>query len=223
MWDIICVTLSAQIALIPLLILYFGKLSIISFILNLIIVPIIPIIIALFFIFYISTFISYYVSLLISLSLSYLLKFILYIISYSALLDYSVAFFAVPSIMMILFYYFSIYIMLEFKNKKVWILLFVLMCFVFVNPFKQQTFSKTFKGKKNITVHIKEEDNKNIIVFKELKKDKFYFNNLEQYLLAQGIHEIDAFYTDYPNDDIQNEFKVVNVKNILRNNSDFSF
>ena len=51
-WDIVCVTLSAQIALIPLLVFYFGKLSIISFALNLIIVPIIPIIISLFFVFY---------------------------------------------------------------------------------------------------------------------------------------------------------------------------
>ncbi len=222
-WDIICVTLSAQIALIPLLIFYFGKLSIISFVLNLIIVPVIPLIICLFFMFYISTFISYYVSLSISLLLSYLVKFILYIINYSASLDYSVAFFAVPSITMILFYYFSIYVMFEFKNKKILGMLFILICVMLVNPFKQQTFAKTFEGKKNITIHIKEKGNKNTIVFKELKKDKFYFRNLEQYLLAQGIKEIDKFYMDFPNNDIQKEFKMVNIKNILKNDSDFVF
>ena len=222
-WDIACVTLSAQIALIPLLIFYFGKISIISFILNLIIVPIIPIVIALFFAFYISTFISYYISLIISLLLSYLLKFILYIINYSASLDYSIAFFVVPGIAMIIFYYFSIYTMLELKSKKVLGFLFILICIMFINPFKQKTFTKTFEGKKNITIHIKEKGNKNIIAFKELKKDKFYFKNLEQYLLAQGINEIDTFYMDFPNNDIQKEFKRINIKNILKNDSDFSF
>ena len=219
-WDIICVTLSAQIALIPLLIFYFGKLSIISFILNLIIVPIIPILIGLFFIFYISTFILHYIAVSISFILSFLLNSILYIINYSAKLDYSVAFFAVPSIIMILFYYFSIYIMLELKNKKILILLFFIICFILINPFEQRTFTKTFEGKKNITTHIKEKGNKNIIIFKELKKDKFYFKNLEQYLLAQGIKEIDSFYMDFPNPDIIKEFKMINVKNILKNDSE---
>nr|MCR4662278.1 ComEC family competence protein [Endomicrobiaceae bacterium] len=172
-WDTACVTLSAQIALIPLLVFYFGKLSIVSFVLNLIIVPVIPFIICLFFIFYISTFVSYYIALSISFILTYILKFILYIINYSSNLDYSVAFFAVPGIIIILFYYFSIYVMLELKNKKALGILFIIICFMLVNPFEQKTFTKTFEGKKNITVHIKEKD-KNILVFKELKKDKFY-------------------------------------------------
>jgi hypothetical protein len=113
--------------------------------------------------------------------------------------------------------------MFEIKNKKVLALLFVLVCCMLLNPFEKRTFTKTFEGKKNITIHIKEKGNKNTIVFKELKKDKFYFKNLEQYLLAQGIHEIDNFYMDFPNYDIQKEFKVINIKNILKNDSDFVF
>ncbi|MBR3655132.1 MAG: ComEC family competence protein [Elusimicrobia bacterium] len=216
-WDIICVTLSAQIALIPLLIFYFGKLSIVSFVLNLIIVPIIPIIIGLSFVFYISTFVSYYVALSVSFILSYLLNFVLYVINYSAGLDYSVAYFAVPGISKILFYFFAIYVMLEIKNKKILGVLFILICFMLVNPFEQKTFTKTFEGKKNITVHIKEKGNKNIIIFKQLQKDKFYFSNLEQYLLAQGIHEIEDFRTSLPTEDIQNKFGKIFVKNFSNN------
>ncbi|MBO7610673.1 MAG: ComEC/Rec2 family competence protein [Elusimicrobia bacterium] len=216
-WDIACVTISAQMALIPLLVFYFGKLSVISFILNLIIVPIIPVIIGLFFVFYISTFMSYYVSLSVSIVLSYIFKFVLYIINYSATLDYSVVFFAVPGIIMILFYYFSIYIMLEIKNKKIWGLLLILICLMLVNPFEQKTFIKTFEGKKNITTHIKERGNKNVIIFKELQKDKYYFKNLEQYLLAQGIYEIEEFYTNSVNDDIENKFTKVSIKKFLEN------
>ncbi len=214
-WNIICITLSAQIALIPLLVFYFGKISIVSFILNLIIVPIIPVIISLFFVFYISTFVSYYVSLSVSLLLSYLLKFILYVINYSASLDYSVVFFAVPGIVMILFYYFSIYVMFEIKNKKVLALLFVLVCCMLLNPFEKRTFTKTFEGKKNITTHIKERGNKNIIIFKEIQKDKYYFNNLEQYLLAQGIFKIDELYINCEDKDIQAKLNKVQVEIIL--------
>ena len=213
-WDIACVTISAQIALIPLLVFYFGTISMVSFILNLIIVPVIPVIISLFFVFYISTFVSYYVSLAVSLLLSYLLKFILYVINYSASLDYSVVFFAVPGIVMILFYYFSIYVMFEIKNKKVLTLLFILICCMLVNPFEKRTFTKTFEGKKNITTHMKEKGNKNIIIFKELQKDKYYFKNLEQYLLAQGICEVDEFYTNSAENDIKSKFTKVLVKNV---------
>ena len=215
-WDIACVTISAQIALIPLLVFYFGKISMVSFILNLIIVPVIPVIISLFFVFYISTFVSYYVSLAVSLLLSYLLKFILYVINYSASLDYSVVFFAVPGIVMILFYYFSIYVMFEIKNKKVLTLLFILICCMLVNPFEKRTFTKTFEGKKNITTHMKEKGNKNIIIFKELQKDKYYFKNLEQYLLAQGICEVDEFYTNSAENDIKSKFTKVLVKNVSK-------
>ena len=213
-WDIACVTISAQIALIPLLVFYFGKISMVSFILNLIIVPVIPVIISLFFVFYISTFVSYYVSLAVSLLLSYLLKFILYVINYSASLDYSVVFFAVPGIVMILFYYFSIYVMLELKSKKSLMALLLLICFMLVNPFEQRTFTKIFEGKKNVTTHIKEKENKNTIIFKELQKDKYYFKNLEQYLLAQGIHEVDEFYTNSVEKDIKSKFTKVLVKNV---------
>ena len=215
-WDIACVTISAQIALIPLLVFYFGKISMVSFILNLIIVPVIPVIISLFFVFYISTFVSYYVSLAVSLLLSYLLKFILYVINYSASLDYSVVFFAVPGIVMILFYYFSIYVMFEIKNKKVLTLLFILISCMLVNPFEKRTFTKTFEGKKNITTHMKEKGNKNIIIFKELQKDKYYFKNLEQYLLAQGICEVDEFYTNSAENDIKSKFTKVLVKNVSK-------
>ena len=222
-WDITCVTLSAQIALIPLLIFYFGKISVISFVLNLIIVPTIPLLIILFFIFYISTFISYYIAVFISFILSYFLNFILQVINFSSALEFSVAFFAVPSIIVILFYYFSIYIMLEFKNKKTLLILFIIICFMFINPFEQKTFTKTFEGNKNITIHIKEKGEKNIIVVKELKKDKFYFSNLEQYLLAQVIYTIDVLYMDMPNNDIQKKFKKIYIKNILKNDNNLIF
>ena len=36
--------------------------------------------------------------------------------------------------------------MLELKSKKVLGFLFILICIMFINPFKQKTFTKTFEG-----------------------------------------------------------------------------
>jgi hypothetical protein len=104
--------------------------------------------------------------------------------------------------------------MFEIKNKNVLTLLFILICCMLVNPFEKRTFTKTFEGKKNITTHMKEKGNKNIIIFKELQKDKYYFKNLEQYLLAQGICEVNEFYTNSAENDIKSKFTKVLVKNV---------
>ena len=82
------------------------------------------------------------------------------------------------------------------------------------NPFEHKNFTKTFEGKKNITTHIKEGD-KNIIMFKKVREDKFYFKNLEQYLLAHGIYTIDEFYADFPKEQLENKFNKIVVKNVL--------
>ena len=113
--------------------------------------------------------------------------------------------------------------MLELKSKKYLGILFVLICFMCINPFEQKTFTKNFEGKKNITTHIKEKGNKNIIIFKELQKDKYYFSNLEQYLLAQGIFKIDELYMNYEEKDIQNKFSKVDVKLVLNDTHKSNF
>lgn len=223
-WDVTSVTLSAQIALIPLLVFYFYKLSVISFILNLLIVPIIPMVMGLSFAFYISSLISYHLTLIISFVLNFILKLILYIINYSSNFSFSIFYFAVPSIVVIIFYYIAIYVLIEFKNnKKVLIVLFIVICAILINPFEQKTFIKNFKCDKNVTVHIKKENSKNIIIFKKLKEDKYYFSNLEQYLMAQGIYEIDEFYMDFPSDNIKYKFKKINIKKMLKNDYETVF
>lgn len=213
-WNIICVTLSAQIALIPLLVFYFGKFSIISFILNLVIVPIIPFIIGLSFIFYFFSLICSYLATSCAFILLCLLKFILYIINYSSGLSFSIIYFAVPGILKIFFYYFAGFVMFEFKNnKKIMVILFCVICIMCINPFEEKTFIKIFETPKNITTHIKKSKKENIIIFKQLKNDKFYFSNLEQYLLAQGIYEITEFQTN-SNLDYKQKFSKIKVKDI---------
>lgn len=216
LWSIFSVTLSAQIAIIPILIFYFAKISIISFVLNVIIVPIIPIIITFAFVFCFFSFISSYSAFFISFILSGLLKIVLYIINFSANLSFSVTNVAVDGILSILFYYLCIYVMLEFKNnKKILYFLFVAIFVVVTKPFEETNFIRTFESEKNMTTHIKMSNFQNIIVFDEIKYDKYYFHNLERYLSALGISEIDKFYTNCVKNDFETEFKNLKISKIF--------
>ena len=189
-WDVACVTLSAQFALIPILIYYFGKISVVSFVLNLIIVPLVPVIIVLSLIFYAVSFLSSYTAFGTAFVLTYVLKFILYLISFSSKLSFAVVYTAVPGLAAMIFYYVAFYIMVEYrKSKKLLACVFVAACLFCINPFKETNFVCNFISPKNITTHIKA-GGKNFIFFNKIKEDRFYFANLEQYLLAQGIFEI---------------------------------
>ncbi len=186
-WEVSCVTLSAQFALIPILIFYFGKISIISFVLNLVIVPLIPFIIILSLVFYVFSFISSFLAVPAAFILTYLLKSILYIINFSSNLSFAVVWTAIPSLGLIIFYYAAFFIMLKFKNnKKVLFCLFLAICFMLINPFEEKNFVRNFIGPKNLTTHIRTADGKDFIVTQEFEQDRFYERNLRQYLLACG-------------------------------------
>ena len=216
LWSIFCVTLSAQFALIPVLIFYFAKISAVSFVLNVFIVPVIPVIIISAFVFCFFSFISSYFAFFVSFVLSYLLKIVLYVINFAANLSFSVTDVAVNGILLIFFYYLCIYVMLEFKNnKKILCCLFVAIFVAAINPFKEKSFIKTFESEKNITTHMKTSNFQNIIVFDEIKYDKYYFGNLERYLLASGIKKIDKFYTNCHKNDFKSVFKNLKISKVF--------
>lgn len=103
--------------------------------------------------------------------------------------------------------------MIEFrKNKKILYGLavaFVLMIFI---PFEKQSFYRTFKTEKNTTIHIKNKREGNIIVFNEIKKDNYYFQGLNRYLLSSGIKKIDKFYSNQK--EIRNKLPKITVSAI---------
>lgn len=212
-WEIASVTLAAQTALLPLLIFYFGQFSAISFLANILIVPVIGFIVGLSFVFYIATFISSHLALGISAVLSLILSAVLGIIRFFANLNFSMVDVKVPSIIEIFFYYFALITMIEFrKNKKILYGLavaFVLMIFI---PFEKQSFYRTFKTEKNTTIHIKNKREGNIIVFNEIKKDNYYFQGLNRYLLSSGIKKIDKFYSNQK--EIRNQLPKITVSAI---------
>ncbi|MDD5021575.1 MAG: ComEC/Rec2 family competence protein [Endomicrobiaceae bacterium] len=213
-WNVASVTLSAQIALIPILIFYFGKLSVISFVANILIVPIVGFLIGLSLVFYISTFLSGYLALAFAILLSGLLNIILGIIQILSNFNFSMITVKIPTVLEILFYYFTIIIILEFKhNKRILFGLFFLILIMFITSNKNNDFTKTFESSKNITTHISDKSS-NIIIFKQIKKDKYYFSNLQQYLLGQGIKSVDQFCTN-SNEDIKENLPDIKIKEVL--------
>lgn len=193
---IFLVTLSVQISLIPVLMFYFGKISIISFIANILIIPFVGFIVALSFIFYGFAFVLSSVSTVISVMLSQMLNLILSAIHYFASLSFAILETRVPSVMEILFYYFIIVLMFEYKKiKKSFILISVLICCMFVVSLPPKNFYRTFENKKNLTIYIRD-DGKDTLIIKEKRKDKFYYSNLQQYLLFEGVKSIEKIYTD---------------------------
>lgn len=193
---IFLVTLSVQIPLIPILIFYFGKFSVVSFVANILIIPFVGFVVGLSFMFYGFTFISSFVSTAIAVLLSQILNLILSSIHYFASLSFAVFETRVPSVMEILFYYLLIILMFEYKKiKKSFILISVLIGCMFVVSLPPKNFYRTFENKKNLTIHIRD-DGKDTLVVKEKRKDKFYYSNLQQYLLFEGVKSIDKIYTD---------------------------
>ena len=210
---IFCVTLSVQIPLIPVLMFYFGKVSIISFVANILIIPVVGFIVALSFIFYVFTFVSNIAANVVSVFLSQILTFVLAVIHYFANLNFSVLQTKVPHFLEIILYYLIIVFMFEYKriNKSFVIIPFFILCMHIVS-LPQKNFYRTFENNKNLTIHIRE-NKKDSLVIKEKRKDKFYYSNLQQYLLFEGVKNIDKVYTD--KEDIKELLPKIYIKDVF--------
>lgn len=209
---IFCVTLAVQFSLIPLLIFYFGKISIVSFMANILIIPFVGFVVALSFLFYAFTFISNSVSFLISFLLSQILNLILFVIHCFANLNFAVLETKIPSVTEILLYYLTVVLMFKYKEiKNLFIIIPVIIVIMCVIALPSKNFYRTFENKKNLTIHIRQ-NYKDSLFIKEKRKDKFYYSNLQQYLLFDGIKNIDKIYTDKK--DIKELLPKININKI---------
>ncbi|MDR2437031.1 MAG: ComEC/Rec2 family competence protein [Endomicrobium sp.] len=112
------ITIAVQLVLIPIYIYYFGKISIISFLTNIIIVPFSGIILYLGVSFYALTFIFKYMVVLISLLLSIILNFVLSVTNILGNFKYATISLEKPTIIELLFYFFFLFCLINLKSKK---------------------------------------------------------------------------------------------------------
>ena len=214
LWSVAAVTLSAQIALVPVLLFYFGKISIISMLANILIVPVIGFVVGLSYIFYLSTVISSYLADGFSIILTAILKIILFIIDFFSSLKFSIVDTPKPNIFEIIIYYLSIILMIEFRNiKKVWIIVSVLIAIAIFVPFNKTEWTQTFESKRSVTTIMKTKS-ENTIIFREILKDKYYFTNLQQYLISKGIKKIDKFYSN-TKENIKDNLPKIKIEEII--------
>jgi competence protein ComEC len=116
--NVLSITVAVQLVLIPICIYYFGKISIISFLTNIIIVPLSGIILYLGVSFFALTFIFKYMAVLISLLLSIILNFILSVTNILGNFKYATISLEKPTIIELLFYFFFLFCLINLKSKK---------------------------------------------------------------------------------------------------------
>ncbi|MDR1245301.1 MAG: ComEC family competence protein [Endomicrobium sp.] len=124
---VLSVTLAVQVVLIPICIYYFSKVSIISFLTNIIVVPLVGIIMSLGVSFYVLTFILKYAAVLVSVILSIILNFVLSITNIMANIKYAVINFEKPTIIELLFYFLFLFCSTNLKCKNRFIFLGVIL------------------------------------------------------------------------------------------------
>ncbi len=114
--DILAVTISAQIGVVPITAYYFNKISIISIVSNLLVVPIVEVVTVLGFCMAILGRISIYLSQIVGYLNYLLLSFILFVTKVSAQIPFAVIKIITPSIFIILIYY--LFVIITYFKKS---------------------------------------------------------------------------------------------------------
>ncbi|MDR0956431.1 MAG: ComEC family competence protein [Endomicrobium sp.] len=193
------VTISAQIVLMPICMYYFGKISIISFVANIMIVPLTAVILYLGVVFYVLTFIFQYASVLCSDVISMLLNFVLFVTMLFGKFKFASIAVQKPSSLQLVLFFVSLFSMLTFKNMKRLVVSGIIIALNFayvIYPFiygKNKIFFNIYEGKSITVLQIKNKG-KNIFIVNNKSKyyDEGYMSSFKQYLAFSGIKKADV-------------------------------
>jgi competence protein ComEC len=190
------ISISAQIFLIPLCAYYFGKISLIAAISNLIIVPILSLIPPFAFTFYILTFISQNLSQIITYPLSWLIKMILFITDFLGGLKYVSINMPKPNIVQIFLFLIGIFYTVEFfrdKKRFVFALLIIVIGFSYsfaLNVYKKHKDLEFIYENSNMSVLQIRRNGKNTFIISQKTNryyDKLYIFSFKQFLSFSNI------------------------------------
>ena len=193
--EMMIVTLSANIVILPIMMLHYNTLSLTFFVSNILASPILAIVIILGFIVVLLSFILNPISMILGKVLSVFLELLMYIANFSSKLPFSKIYVVTPNILQIILYY---YAFLNRRNFfKVCIIVTLIVTLVFPNI---TTFSGNFKiyfidvGQGDSTLVVTP-NNKSILIDGGGSKDTETFdvgkNTLLPYLLNRRINNID--------------------------------
>jgi competence protein ComEC len=195
---VLSVTISAQILLIPMCMYYFGKVSIISFVTNIIVVPLVGTVLYMGVFFYFLTFLFQYAAILCSDVLSIILNFVLLVTTMLGGLKYAAVIIQKPTILQLILFFIFLSSMLMFRDKKRFIAsgIILLLNFLYVIcPVvysQNKIFFNVYQKNNIITLHIRD-NNKNIFLLSNTGKyyDKHYVESFKQFISFSGIKNAD--------------------------------
>jgi competence protein ComEC len=112
------VTISAQLALTPILMFYFSKVSMVSFFANIIVVPLTGIVLGCAIVFYISTFLFKELAMFLAHILNLFVDFIVCVTTFFGNLAFSTIVVDKPTVLELLLFYIFLFLIFTFKNEK---------------------------------------------------------------------------------------------------------
>jgi competence protein ComEC len=208
------VTMSAQMLLIPVCMYYFGKISLISFAANIIVVPLIGIITPLGFLFYFLTFISSYASIAVSVIISVIVRFVLITVDIAASFGFSTVMTAKPSILMLTLLFFFFFFATHFKDKKRFVycaccLILTFFCLT-VPKFiaKDKLTFNIYDGYRITAIQTINNSLSTFILYKKTAVyDKYYMDSFMQFMSFSGIKDAEISLIGFNETEVLNQIK----------------
>jgi competence protein ComEC len=198
--DVFIVTLTAQIGILPITIIMFNKISLVSLYTNILAIPLSNVALAIGFGVVIFSFFSHWLTLIIAVSVKFLLYFIVWFINWSASLKF--AYFEIYNtglLFLIVYYIVLAYIILakrftikfRFISSGLVIALFILGMNFSQDSKKLFIHYLDFGGQGSVLIHTPE--NKNVMINVGESKNNFstVTNNIRPYLNSQNVNSID--------------------------------
>ena len=189
---VFCLTASAQIMTIPLTAYYFGKISLISLLANMLIVPTIGLITMGGFIFYFLTFVSDFLAKGASFVLSLPLDGVLICVKFLGSLKFSSMQIAKPAIWQIIFILVLAFVVPFFRRNKIFAVVFLtIFAATFVSSAiyeRHREFERVYENK-NMRILHKRQNGKDMFEISQKGKyyDKFFMSSFEEFLGLAGI------------------------------------
>ena len=215
---VLSVTSSAQLILIPVCAYYFGKISIISFVTNIIVTPFTGTILYLGIIFYVLTFIFQYAAVLCSAILSLILNFILSSATFLGNLKFAVILTAKPTVTQLLLFFLFLFCITYFKNKKRFIfsgiiLALSLLYFTFPAIYeKNKIFFNVYQGNNIITLQIKNNSTNAFFLHNKSKYyDRYHIDSFKQFMAFSGIKKADITVVGFDKEKISFDLTDFNI------------
>ncbi|MCL1971658.1 MAG: ComEC family competence protein [Endomicrobia bacterium] len=206
------VTVSAQIFLIPICMYYFGRVSLISFFSNIIVVPLVGIIIPLGFFFYFFTFIFSYIALAVSIIVSILLHYIISVANISASFWFSAAAVAKPALSQLILFYAFFFFITYFKDKRRFIFsgicILISLYFIIAPKFtaRNKLIFNIYRGQNITTIQTADRNSHAFTLYQHTGKyDKSYISSFLQFLSFSGIRNPKISFIGFNEADVLNQ------------------